>query len=360
MNEKYSPRIGVISDDLTGAGDVGAQFAGRGLKAVISTGVESVKETPDGAEVWIINTNSRDISRNKAVKSVKKAVILLKAWNAEYFYKKIDSTLRGNLGAELEVFADELGAESIPFCAAFPDMGKTTIGGVHYVLGERLEETPYAKDTGCESCNSEIRKIIELQMKDSGRIDVKDAATNEDLENMSRGIKGNVFAGAAAFAGYLADSWLTANRKVQPIALSPGPVLVISGSLNPISLEQVKYWEENGSASIIAEDIKEPLDPAKDLLIKTPMLREEGILKKLNKAAYKLWTENKMDRVILNGGDTAYGFMAAAGIKTLNVVKSMAPGIALTEADKKYFILKSGGYGQTDALTSLSRLLGGR
>ena len=89
MIEKYSPRIGVVSDDLTGAGDIGAQFADLGLEVLISVSVDDIKTPPQDTEVWIINSNSRTGSKRRAVKSVKKAFELLKQWNADYFYKKI-------------------------------------------------------------------------------------------------------------------------------------------------------------------------------------------------------------------------------------------------------------------------------
>jgi len=359
-DKKYSPRIGVITDDLTGGGDIGVQFADKGLDVLLSIDVDTIKDIPYEAEVWIINTNSRSVSEHKAIKSVKKAVGLLKNWNAQYFYKKIDSTLRGNIGVELEEFARSLEIRTIPVCAAFPDMGRTTKNSIHYVHGEKVSESSYSEDVKSPVTESNIRKLLARQMKNPQIIEVKDACTNEDLENLSKETTSKVFAGAAAWAGKLADLWLTSTRQAQSIVLSPGPVLIISGSLNPTSLEQIKFWEKAGFLSFEIDDSKKSIDIKEDIILKTAAQKDDGSLKKLNKAAVSLWNSNNWDRVILNGGDTAYHFMDCIGAQQVKVVKSLLTGIALVQYENRYIVLKPGGYGQQDTFVELARLVGGK
>lgn len=351
----------MIADDLTGGGDIGIQFADKGLQVTLSIDVDEIKDIPMETEVWVINTNSRSESPKSAVKKVTKAVAYLKEWNAQFHYKKIDSTLRGNLGVELEAYIDALGIEKLPFCAAFPDMGRITKDTVHFVNGQKISESPYSRDIKSPVTESNIRKLLAAQTEKSEKIEVEDAVTNEDLEILSRDISGNVFAGAAAWAGWLADRWLSAPRKVKTVVVSPGPVLVVSGSLNPVSLGQIEYWEKKGLNSIRFTDTKDTGDlEEEDLLIKTVEEEAAGSLKKLNKAATNLFDSKKWSHLILNGGDTAHEFMMSCGIKQVNVIKSIIPGIALTEYDGKYIILKPGGYGMADHLVKLARLLDGR
>lgn len=350
----------MITDDLTGGGDTGIQFADKGLKVVLSIDVDDIKGIPMDAEVWVINTHTRSEPENKAAKKVKKAVEILKNWHARYYYKKIDSTLRGNIGVELEAMMESLRIEKIPLCAAFPDMGRVTVDSTHYVGGKKVSESSYGRDIKSPVKESDINKLLSNQMNNSERIDVKDASTNEDLENLSKEITGNVFAGAAAWAGKLTDRLLSSSRMVHGIILSPGSVLTVSGSLNPISLEQVKYWEQSGKGSIDINESKKNMDVDGDLIVKTSIEETTGSLKKINKIACNLWNTGKWNRVILNGGDTAYGFMKSLGIGQVNVIKSLMTGVALTEYDGKYTVLKPGGYGEAGTLVKLAGLLGGR
>jgi uncharacterized protein YgbK (DUF1537 family) len=322
--------------------------------------VDNISEVPEDAEVWIINTNSRSVSENKAARKVKKAGKYLEDWNAEFFYKKIDSTLRGNIGAELEALAEELEVDAIPVCAAFPDMGRTTVNSVHYVGGKKVGESEYSEDAASPVKESNIKDLICSQTKHPEKIQAKDASTNEDLERLSKETSGIVFAGAAAWAGKLADCWITSSRKLPPVVMSPGPVLVVSGSLNPVAMGQINCWEKEGLASMEMNESQEGIDFARDLLVKTVSEKIDGSIKKLNKVAGNLWNKKVWDRVILNGGDTAYGFMDCIGISRVTVVKSLVPGIALTENQGEYFVLKPGGYGQSQTLVDLTRIISGR
>ncbi len=350
----------MIADDLTGGGDIGVQFADKGLKVVLSVDVECIKDMPMDAEVWVINTQSRSENDKNAAKKVKKAAGLLKDWNAEYYYKKIDSTLRGQIGAELEAFIEVLDIEILPLCAAFPDIGRTTVDSVHYVEGKRIDETSYSEDIKSPVKEANIKILLSNQMNNPEKVDVKDASTNEDLEKLSNEYAGKVFAGAAAWAGKLADCWLSSPRKVQSIILTPGPVLAISGSLNPVSLKQVEYWEDSGLGGIDINENKNEVDDEDDLLVKTIGEEVTGSLKRLNKIAGSYWNSGKWNHVILNGGDTAYSFFLSQGIQQVDVIKSLDTGIALTANEGSYIVLKPGGYGEVDMLIKLARLLDGK
>lgn len=330
------------------------------MRVLLSIDVNCIKNIPTDTEVWIINTHSRSDSEARAAKRVKKAIEHLKSWNAEYYYKKIDSTLRGNIGVELETIIDSLQLEKLPLCAAFPQMDKITINSVHYVHGERVSESAYSEDVKFPVKESNINKLLAMQMRNPEKIEVKDAASDKDLENLSKEATGKVFSGAAAWAGKLADCWLTSSRKIQDVMMTPGPVLVVSGSMNPVSFDQINYWTKSGFYS---EDTNESSGFAEiggDILIKTVTEKDEGSLKKLTKASCGLWASKKWDRVILNGGDTAYSFMAYIGVENVQVIKSLMPGIALIEFDGKYAVLKPGGYGESETLVKLMRLLGGK
>jgi uncharacterized protein YgbK (DUF1537 family) len=336
------------------------QFADRGMKVLLSIDVNCIKEIPTDTEVWIINTHSRSESEPKAIKRVKKAIEYLQGWNADYYYKKIDSTLRGNIGMELEAIIESLQLEKLPLCAAFPQMGRITVDSIHYVNGKKVSESAYSEDVQFPVKESNINKLLALQMKNPEKIEVKDASSDKDLENLTKESSGKVFAGAAAWAGKLADYWLTSSRKIQNVIMTPGPVLVVSGSMNPVSLDQIEFWGKSGFYSIDINETSPVGDFGGDILIKTLKEKIEGSLKKLTKVSCGLWISRKWDRVILNGGDTAYGFMTCIGVENVQVIKSLMPGIALIKFEDKYAVLKPGGYGKSETLVKLARMLGGK
>src|SRR5262249_48299725 len=86
-------RVLAIADDLTGALEVGALFAAAGMRSVVTAGEKEVFDDP----VVVIDTETRHASCAEAESIVEKKAA---GWPS-LVYKKTDSTLRGNIGAEL-------------------------------------------------------------------------------------------------------------------------------------------------------------------------------------------------------------------------------------------------------------------
>ncbi len=352
--------MGVISDDLTGAGDTGVQFADRGMKVTVSADVDNIEEIPSDTEVWIISTNSRGYSSSRAARLVRKAVGVLKEWKAGYYYKKIDSTLRGNIGAELDALIEELELDALPLCAAFPQMGRTTVNNVQYLWGREIRETEYSPDIKSPGTGSGLEEILSGQMKNYEKVKVLNASTDGDLERLAEENPVCCFAGASAWAGKLAGAWLSSPRKTPPLLLQPGPVLLLCGSMNPVSLKQVRLWEENGKKIIISGGDFNKNELSGDILIKTPEEESSSALKKLVKMGEKIFEAGEFRRAVLCGGDTAREFLGSLGVNTLSVIKSAAPGSALVSSGDFFFILKPGGYGDPESFLTLAGVLGGR
>jgi len=87
-------KLGIVADDLTGAMDSSGYFAHQGLSTVVILDPNFSSD----ADVVVINTNSRAEDPGTARKKIKQAV---RSLVGRVVYKKIDSTLRGNIGAEL-------------------------------------------------------------------------------------------------------------------------------------------------------------------------------------------------------------------------------------------------------------------
>jgi uncharacterized protein YgbK (DUF1537 family) len=89
------------------------------------------------------------------------------------FVSRSDSTLRGHFPLEPDVIAATVAAESgeatdgVVMVPAFPDAGRITVGGVHYMRGPEagqltpVAETEFAKDATFGFANSEMAKYVE-------------------------------------------------------------------------------------------------------------------------------------------------------------------------------------------------------
>src|ERR1035441_306320 len=88
----------LIADDLTGACDAAVYFARRGYLTAVR--LESHGEAPE-AGVLAISTESRDLSAAELPRVMDDLAQRLPVSRARILFKKIDSTLRGNVGAEI-------------------------------------------------------------------------------------------------------------------------------------------------------------------------------------------------------------------------------------------------------------------
>src|ERR1044071_2581841 len=99
-------RLAIIADDLSSATDCGAQVVRSGLSVVVPLGGYSLPSQARPTDVISVDTDSRSLPPDHAYAKVKAASQQLVAEGWTHFYKSVDSTLRGNLGAEIEAVMD--------------------------------------------------------------------------------------------------------------------------------------------------------------------------------------------------------------------------------------------------------------
>ncbi|MDX2481018.1 MAG: four-carbon acid sugar kinase family protein [Desulfuromusa sp.] len=161
-------KIAVIADDLTGSADTGVQFCSVvGPVYLASLGDADFEMASEGFDSTgiSINTNSRHVSRAEAAARVKMAVTGLRAsgLKAEIIYKKIDSSLRGNIGAELDALLSETGSVACFVAPALPAQGRTTENDIHRLHGIPVAETEIAKDPLCPVSESRLSVYLQGQ-----------------------------------------------------------------------------------------------------------------------------------------------------------------------------------------------------
>lgn len=130
----------VVADDLTGANDTGHGFAARGYETVVR--LDPDFDAP-GADVLVVDTDSRYAPADEAAERVRAAVADA---DAAVVYKKVDSTLRGNLGPEIAAAMDAMDGDAAAVAPAFPSNGRTTACGYHLVEGALVTDTEAGND----------------------------------------------------------------------------------------------------------------------------------------------------------------------------------------------------------------------
>lgn len=258
-------KIALIADDLTGANDSGVQFARNGLKTTVLFHLHNrpVKQ----ADVVIVDTDSRSIPAKDAYQKVEEVSRFIKEHAFEMIYKKIDSTLRGNIGAELDALFDVFRPDFIICSPAYPGLHRTVKDGYLYVGEKYLHETEFAQDPKTPVTESYIPRLIENQScRKAGLITlddmakgqpyvktklekfrekgqtyiVFDAVSNEDLQNIvflfNKSSYNVVWSGSAGLANHLG---IKNQRNKIAIPKSNHPVLTVVGSVNPKTRKQL-------------------------------------------------------------------------------------------------------------------------
>lgn len=133
----------IVADDLTGANVSNSLLAKNGLK--VGT-LDNFDDASDYSQFDALgfHTDSRGVNKEdayKAVYNITKKSITIKT---RFFNKRIDSTLRGNIGAEIDGMLDSLPVDTVAMMVpAFPSSGKIVIGNYMLVNGTPLENRAF-------------------------------------------------------------------------------------------------------------------------------------------------------------------------------------------------------------------------
>ena len=135
--------------------DTGLQFAKSGLSTVFDLGGASGEY-----DALILSSNSRSLDPDSARSAAQDVAARAKSLGAR-IYKKVDSTLRGNIGPELEVALKAVGVQSLVLAPAFPAQGRSTVGGTQYVRGVAISRGEAARDPLAPAIEDHIPTLVE-------------------------------------------------------------------------------------------------------------------------------------------------------------------------------------------------------
>lgn len=161
-------KIGVVADDLTGATTTGVLLARSKAKTAVffdDTAAAQYEGLKD-LDAVLISSNSRPLSKEDAYQRVSKATSVLKGAGVQYFSKRIDTTLRGNVGTEIDAMLDTIGDNAIAVMVpAMPQSRRILVGGYSVIDNVALIRTPVAQDVRTPVKENYIPKLIQSQSK---------------------------------------------------------------------------------------------------------------------------------------------------------------------------------------------------
>jgi D-threonate/D-erythronate kinase len=298
-------KILIIADDLTGAADCAAACGPNALVVL-----DDSRGVP-GAEVVAFDANTRSMTAEHAAAETARIV---RSYPASIVYKKIDSTLRGHIGAEIAAALDayrNLGhPDAIAVVApAFPAMGRNTKGGRQYVRGVPLE-------------NGDLTGLPNSV--------ISDAETDEHLRMIAAKWIGRDVLWVGSAGLMLA---LTAHQPKRPPLPPPkvsGPIVFAVGSVSERSRQQAESLRESG----IGSDV---------ILAGEP----EALARQIS------GRRDPIGALVLTGGDTARAVLRALEITALRVLGEVETGvpILITEDPRSLpVVTKAGDFGNRETL----------
>lgn len=398
----------LIADDFTGALDTGVQFARRGVVTRIITGSEHRDEAIqfEDTEVLVVDSDSRHRSAEEAYNMIYDWVSWGLDHGISHIFKKTDSALRGNIGSELSAMLDASGEDFLGFIPALPNMHRTTIKGIHYLEGVPIHETVFGKDPFEPIKSSYVKDLFDDQSVDvmviernkpipdsyiAPTIGIFDVVENQDiqiiLDKLDALGRKRILAGCAG----LGEAWaiqMGKNIENGHKTHLPRPIIIISGSLNPITKKQIRFATENGIPNVSIEDsmlshrdyldteegkvwvdnLRVKLNRYKALIIDTREARipsskqglydqRESVSDFMGKLANRFVTVYGCDSLMIIGGDTLKGFVKEAECEEILLVEEVQIGTVLstmTIGDNKVWVVsKSGGFGKENLILEI-------
>lgn len=371
-------KILVIADDMTGANDTGALLNKEGFDTVSSPTDKIDKELYYNRDVLCLNTDSRAMSSKRACEAVKSSVLQYGESDI-LISKRIDSTLRGNVGSEIDGILEALPGHKAIVVAAAPKAGRICVGGYVLVHSVPLESCGIANDVKTPVNSSQVTEIIKEQsnstiltiplsevLKGSGNICrllqearesviVIDAATEENIDIIARGCVDSKVAFVCIDPGTF--TLKVAQYKYKEPKKTERKKLFIIGSLSPVTKRQLDFFHENNTTLIYKIDVENMLKDYKSeekkaieffrkykeesiyFCITTaysrwmpPQLDNVQLLNEIDKISINITEIGKallhkfnIDLVYLCGGDIAKDFIKNIGAKAIDIIDEIIP-----------------------------------
>jgi 4-hydroxythreonine-4-phosphate dehydrogenase len=390
----------IIADDLSGAADCASAYAKAGREALVMIDPDAPGDVGT-ADVVALDADSRRMPATKAAQ-LHRALHARYAVPGQAFYRKIDSTLRGNFAAEVAAVSGAAGLAIV--APAFPPAGRTTRNGRQYLNGVALEDTEIWRSEGLcgvahlptmlerHGMTSALLGLADIRCGAGGlaahleaaartglQAIVCDAETEDDLRALaqaSRRVSAACFwVGSAGLAIHLAQVDGASAAQPAKVAVN-GAILTVVGSLSGVSRAQAERLQRATGMHRIAipagmlrqgasnpywaslqQTLSATLGQGNDLLltigVDDTVDMDEGLHLCRGLARLLAPLAGLLGALVSTGGETARALLCAMHYRTLRLAGEIEPGVPLSIAVGPRplpVITKAGAFGSRDTL----------
>ena len=405
--------VALVADDLTGALDAAAPFAGRGFGVRVYRHADSFpapageapgperagaasplslppRSGPAGSVV-AVSTSTRHLAPAVARTAVTAAARRLQPWSPRLLFKKIDSTLRGPVPEEVAALMEVFGLRTAIVCPAFPDAGRIVRGGEVFVHGEALGETEYARDLRTPSPSESMAALLgrigatrKLRPDDLHPeaplpgVAIADAETDADLARLAAFVSARpreiLSVGSDGLAAGLAS---VLGAPAPPVRLAGGQgriVLFALGSRTATTADQAERLRranpdtpvlEAPGGALDAGAVARAADRAPTVVARIPAEPRgapgevvQAFADGIRTAVERLGGPGHLAALVATGGDTVEAILDAFGVGALDVLGEFRPGVPVSRAaggrSELVLVSKAGGFGTPDLFTEVA------
>jgi uncharacterized protein YgbK (DUF1537 family) len=408
--------IAVIADDITGAADAGMQFC-PAVGPIHMTGAVEGELTASAIHTAgvAVFTNTRNVDPAKASTIVRLAAEKIRGLSPRVIYKKIDSCLRGNLGAEIDTLLQATGAAASFVAPAFPQQGRTTVNDCHRINGVPVADTEFGRDPVSPVRESRLSVLLSAQSRmPVGHVDLAcikggsaklaervrillsqgcrhiafDAGHTAHLDAIARlacdHVEEILLVGSAGLAASL--SRIVAREHPACAAADRPRIkkwLFVCGSASRVLADQVAMLAKTTGWAHVAMDPltlaagegsvrREPFGAAlvdvwaagslilsiQPIQKMRPTENPDHVVQGLAKVAADQLIDHSVEGVFLSGGDTAEAFWHQIGARGLLIREEILPGLMRGEfvggpRNGLPVVTKAGAFGNVDTLNQL-------
>ncbi|MDR3412194.1 MAG: four-carbon acid sugar kinase family protein [Formivibrio sp.] len=374
-----SSKIRILADDLTGALDTAAAFAGQ-LPVFIDTPPAAGQRYFD-APLSVLATPTRDVAPETLPDFLQPVLNWLQSGSLAF--KKVDSLLRGNTFAEIAWLVRHGRFDHALFAPAFPAQGRITAEDRQWVIKTGMPRQAVAtplretfNQLGLRTC------AAHPTAHDTPSIWIPEVLTDTDLDRIvaQADIPASVpclWCGSAGLAHALARRRALAPIAglATPLAKAHGPSVLVSASFQPVLREQWSQLRASQPIQAVAEQARDTeiaaaldlaragasdiwfyLSPVERI---TPEQAADLLAAQIGRLVAEL---PKPGQLIVVGGDTLLGLCRASGATALLAHPAIRPGWGCARLvggvwDGVPCYSRSGAFGAPDDLVNIIRLL---
>jgi uncharacterized protein YgbK (DUF1537 family) len=359
--------IAVIADDLTGAAEIG----GIGLSYNFKVEIAHEVNPHSTADMLVINTDARSKTEQEAVEITGRVSRQLKELNPQFFFKKIDSVMRGHVVAEIVAQCAAMAISRALVVPANPALGRTLVNGHYYINQVPAHETSFRHDPEFPVKHSHVLKRFEHADEVIHVVE-----TGEDLDEWAQHLQNNTLAvGASGFFRACLNKLYPNSypKKLQQPALN-NPILYISGSTFKQSAALITHLQQNnGPVSFMptglmqheqqdetllnnwANEIANLLQTQGKAVIAIPQDEQQPIKyeakylrKQMALAVKAIFETTPVAEMVIEGGSTAAAILEELGIRSIFPVQELSPGVIRSVVKAPYpglhITMKPGSY----------------